>query len=84
MQRARLLVRCRKNIQIRNVPDDIHRRLKSRAALEGRSLSENALSELLRALERPTRQQLLERVRKRSPVEEVDVVEILRAEREAR
>jgi predicted nucleic acid-binding protein len=46
------------NLQIRNVPDDIHRRLKGRAALEGRSLSEYALQELVRALERPTRQAL--------------------------
>lgn len=73
-----------KTLQIRNVPDDVHRRLKSRAALEGRSLSEYALSELARALERPTRRELLERVRCRSPVDEVDVVEIVREEREAR
>lgn len=73
-----------KNLQIRNVPDDVHRRLKSRAALEGRSLSEYALFELVRALERPTRTELLQRVRERSVVEDVDVVEIVREEREAR
>lgn len=84
MQPAWLYAQSMKNLQIRNVPDDVHRRLKSRAALEGRSLSEYALSELLRALERPTRQELIERVRQRSPVEEVDVVEILHAERESR
>lgn len=72
------------NLQIRNVPDDIHRRLKSRAALEGRSLSEYALQELVRALERPTRRELLERVRARSAAEDVDVVEMVREEREAR
>ena len=84
MQTAWLYAQSMKNLQIRNVPDDVHRRLKSRAALEGRSLSEYALSELLRALERPTRQELLERVRQRSAIEEVDVVEILHAERESR
>ena len=73
-----------KTLQIRNVPDEVHRRLKSRAALEGRSLSEYALSELSRALERPTRRELLERVRSRSPVTEVDVAEIVREERAAR
>jgi antitoxin FitA len=73
-----------KNLQIRNVPEDVHRRLKSRAALEGRSLSEYALFELVRALERPTRRELLDRVRGRAPVENVDVVEILREERDAR
>jgi antitoxin FitA len=73
-----------KTLQIRNVPDDVHRRLKSRAALEGRSLSEYALSELSRALERPTRRELLERVRSRSSVAEVDVADIVREERAAR
>lgn len=73
-----------KNLQIRNVPDDVHRRLKGRAALEGRSLSEYALYELVRALERPTRRELLERVRQRSAVADVDVVKILREERELR
>lgn len=73
-----------KHLQIRNVPDDVHRRLKSRAALEGRSLSEYALHELVRALERPTRRELLDRVRERTPVDDVDVVGMLREEREAR
>ncbi|MFA9430762.1 hypothetical protein [Egicoccus sp. AB-alg2] len=73
-----------KNLQIRNVPDDVHRRLKSRAALEGRSLSEYALHELVRGLERPTRRELLDRVRERAAVEDVDIVEILRDERDRR
>ena len=30
-------------IQIRNVPDDVHRKIKARAALEGKSLSEYLL-----------------------------------------
>ena len=48
-------------IQIRHVPEDVHRRLKARAAMEGVSLSELALAELRRSLERPTRRELLER-----------------------
>ncbi|WP_460835534.1 FitA-like ribbon-helix-helix domain-containing protein [Nocardioides hungaricus] len=55
-------------IQIRNVPEDVHRRLKARAALEGISLSELALAELRRSLDRPTRRELLERVASREPV----------------
>lgn len=55
-------------VQIRNVPDDVHRRLKSRAALAGMSLSDYILSELERSLERPTRQELLDRLATRSPV----------------
>lgn len=55
-------------IQIRNVPEDVHRRLKARAALEGVSLSELALTELRRSLDRPTRRELLEQVASRAPV----------------
>lgn len=58
-----------KTLQIRNVPDDVHRRLKVRAAEEGRSLSELALEELRRSLERPTRRELLDRLARREPVE---------------
>jgi antitoxin FitA len=47
-------------LQIRNVPDDLHRRMKARAALAGMSLSEFALAELKRSLERPTRAELLD------------------------
>jgi antitoxin FitA len=57
-----------KMVQIRNVPDDVHRELKARAALEGRTLSDYALAELRRSLERPTRTELLGRVRRRSSV----------------
>jgi plasmid stability protein len=49
-------------LQIRNVPDDVHRRLKSRAALAGMSLSEFALAELQRSLDRPTRSDLVEQL----------------------
>lgn len=52
-------------LQIRNVPDDLHRRLKARAAMNGMSLSDYALAELRRGLERPTRTELLERLAER-------------------
>lgn len=55
-------------IQIRNVPEDLHRRLKARAALEGVSLSDLAMAELRRSLDRPTRQELLDLVASREPV----------------
>lgn len=55
-------------IQIRNVPEDVHRRLKARAALEGLTLSDLALAELRRSLERPTRRELLDLVASREPV----------------
>ena len=72
-----------KTLQVRNVPDDVHRRLKVRAAEEGRSLSELVLEELRRSLERPTRQDLLDRIAAREPFE-VDSAEAVRAERDAR
>lgn len=55
-------------IQIRNVPEDVHRQLKARAAMEGVSLSELALAELRRSLDRPTRRELLDLVASREPV----------------
>lgn len=74
-----------KALQIRNVPDDVHRRLKSRAALAGMSLSELALAELRRSLERPTRRELTERVaaRERATLSESSA-DAVRAERDAR
>lgn len=74
-----------KLVQIRNVPDDVHRRLKARAAMEGQSLSEFALGELRRSLERPTRRELMARVqaRERAVVSERSA-EAVRAERDAR
>lgn len=55
-------------LQIRNVPDALHRELKARAALTGMSRAEYLLQELRRSLERPTREELLRRFAKRSPV----------------
>lgn len=55
-------------VQIRNVPDELHRKLKARAALAGMTLSDYLLLELRRSLERPTRQELLARLAHREPV----------------
>ncbi len=55
-------------VQIRNVPDDLHRELKARAALAGMSISDFLLQELRRSLERPTREELLRRLSRRTPV----------------
>ena len=56
------------NIQIRNVPEDLHRTLKSKAAIEGSSLSEFLLAELEQIARRPTHRELRERLRRREPV----------------
>ena len=74
-----------KLLQIRNVPDDVHRTLKSRAALAGMSLSEYALRELRTAAERPTRDELLARIaaRPRTRLRQ-SAADAVRAERERR
>ena len=46
-------------VQIRNVPMEVHRRLKARAAVEGLSMSDYILRELRKALDRPSRQVVL-------------------------
>ena len=50
-------------IQIRNVPDALHRRLKARAALEGVSMSLFVLREVEKALARRSRAELIEATR---------------------
>jgi plasmid stability protein len=55
-----------KVIQIRNVPDDVHRTLRTRAAAAGVSLSDFALAELERAAQRPPVADLLARARMRA------------------
>jgi plasmid stability protein len=65
MQYACKYAQCMKLLQIRNVPDEVHRTLKSRAALAGMSLSEYALAELRRAAERPTRAEIMRRIAER-------------------
>lgn len=55
-------------IQVRNVPDDVHRTLKSRAALAGVSLSDLVLAEITRAAGTPTPGELDARIRARRPV----------------
>jgi len=55
-------------IQIRNVPEALHRRLESRAALSGKSLSEYLLAEIREAADRPTIEELRARLASRTPV----------------
>ena len=74
-----------KMIQLRHVPDDLHRKLKARAALEGLSLSEYLLQEARRVAERPTLAELRHRLAQRAPVAtRVPPARTVRAERERR
>jgi hypothetical protein len=72
-------------IQVRNVPDNLHRTLKAQAALAGMSLSDFLLAEIRRVAERPTIAELRERLRRRSAVTgDVSAAEAVRRERDAR
>jgi plasmid stability protein len=74
-----------KMIQLRNVPDALHRNLKARAALAGMSLSDYLLAEIREIAERPTLAELRDRLHKRKPVSaELDTALLVREEREAR
>ena len=72
-------------VQVRNVPTEFHRRLKARAAMEGMSMSDYILREVGKALDRPTRREVIERLRAR-PVRHLrrSAAEIIRAERASR
>ena len=58
-----------KMIQIRHVPDGVHRALTVKAAESGMSLSDYLLAEVTRVAERPTLDQVLARARELPPVE---------------
>jgi plasmid stability protein len=74
-----------KMIQLRNVPDNLHRRLKARAAMAGMSLSDYLVSEIKEIAERPTLAELRERLHQRKPVTvELDAVRLVQEERETR
>jgi plasmid stability protein len=57
-----------KMIQVRDVPDHVHRTLKARSACEGMSLSDFIKRELARTAERPTMREWLERTRQAKPI----------------
>jgi plasmid stability protein len=72
-------------IQIRNVPDALHRRLKARAAMAGMSLSDYLLQQIREVAERPTVEELRARLGRRSEVKlSVDTADAVRAERDGR
>lgn len=74
-----------KMIQVRNVPDALHRSLKARAATSGMSLSDYLLGELREIAERPTLAEFRERLHTRKPVNAAfDTAGLLREERATR
>ncbi len=74
-----------KMVQLRHVPDDLHRQLKARAALAGLSLSDYLLQEVRRMAERPTLAELKSRLAEHTSVTpKVPPARAVRAERERR
>jgi antitoxin FitA len=72
-------------IQVRNVPELLHRILKARAATAGMSLSDYLLGELREIAERPTLAEFRERLHTRRPLSAAfDATALLREERAAR
>ena len=73
-----------KMVQIRNVPDSLHRKLKTRAADSGRTLSDYLLAELERLAARPTREDMLARLHSRKRVTlKTPAAAVIREERES-
>ncbi len=71
-------------LQVRNIPDDLHRSLKERAAREGTTMSELVLRELPRLAHKPSPEQLLARIRQRTPVGGPPAAELIGDERDRR
>jgi plasmid stability protein len=72
-------------IQIRNVPDALHRRLKARAATAGMSLSDYLLGEVRQVAQRPTLDELRARLATRSETNpSISPAEAVRLERDSR
>jgi antitoxin FitA len=77
------VARMTKMIQIRNVPDDLHARLKQRAAHTGLSLSDYLKRELVRVAETPSLDEFLEQMSRRPPIELAEPIEdIIRTDRD--
>ena len=57
-----------KMIQLRNVPEHLHRKLRTRAARQGLSLSAYLIREIEQVANRPTIDDIRQRLRHRTPV----------------
>lgn len=74
-----------KMIQLRHVPDSLHRQLKARAALSGMPLSDYLIREVRKIAEQPTPEEMRERLRQRGPYAgRLSPSDALRAERDSR
>jgi plasmid stability protein len=72
------------NVQVRGVPDDVHRRLKSQAALSGQSLNEYLLARMNDIAKLPTVPELAARIRERAPYDGPSSAALIREDRDRR
>jgi plasmid stability protein len=72
------------NVQVRGVPDEVHRRLKSQAALAGQSLNEFLLARMSDIARVPTIPELAERIGERAPYVGPSSAKVIREERDRR
>ena len=72
-------------IQLRHVPDTLHRQLKARAALSGLSLSDYLIREVRKIAELPSAEEMQQRLRQREPYQgKLTPTAAVRAERDRR
>lgn len=74
------------NVQIKNVPTDVHRVLRERAAKAGKSQQEYLLALLTDAAQTPTLEEIFERIDQRTggDISLAFAVETIRADRDSR
>jgi antitoxin FitA len=72
------------NVQIRDVPEDVHRRLKAQAAMAGQSLNEFLIARMADVARTPSVTELAERIRRRGLYEGPSSAESIRSDRDAR
>ena len=72
------------NVQIRDVPEDVHRRLKAQAAMSGQSLNEFLLARMGEIARTPSIAELAERIRERGLHDGPSSAELVREDRDRR
>jgi hypothetical protein len=78
------IIRRVPNVQIRDVPDDVHRRLKAQAGLAGQSLNEFLLARMRDIAMVPAVPELAERIRRRTPYAGPSSADVVRRDRDRR
>ena len=74
-----------KMIQLRHVPDSLHRQLKARAVMAGLPLSDFLVREVRKIAEQPAAEEMRERLRQREPYRgKLSPTGVLRRERDSR